>query len=116
MMIQRRSPDLRAYFVWGRFSGNDDEAHARESTKKYAAPNAAYFWVPVPVAQQELTSVLRIAPGQIVYDVYLLYRKSVLWESQIPTPTYWQQQLGILQGDRFDITRLETQIQRLSGK
>ena len=114
MLVQRRSPELRAYFVWGRYTGADDEQRARESTQKYKAPNAVYFWMPSPAISEELTSVLKLAPGRMVYDVYLLYRKGILWESQIPAPTYWQQQMGVLQGDPFDITRLETQVQRLS--
>jgi hypothetical protein len=113
MLVQRRDPSLRAYFVWGRYLGEDDEAKAREATQKFMAPNSVYFWMPVPQISRQLAEVLRLASGLIPYDVYLLYRRGILWESTVPAPTYWQQQMGVVQGDTFDITRLETQIQRL---
>jgi hypothetical protein len=113
MLVQRRSPDLRAYFVWGRYSSMDDDAAAHDVTQKYTAPNAAHFWMPAEIAPKELAAVLKIGAGRAIFDIYLLYRKNVFWEGQLPPPTYWQQQMGVVQGDAFDITRLESQIQRL---
>jgi len=113
MLTQRRSPEIRAYFLWGRYLGTDDEEKARATSRKYPAPNTAHFWMPKPEFSGELAGVLRIAQGRVPYDVYLLYPKSVLWETQIPAPAYWQQQMGVLQGDPFDITRLESRIQQL---
>jgi hypothetical protein len=113
MLVQRRSPDLRAYFVWGRYSSMDDDATAHDAAQKYQAPGTVHFWMPAEIAPKELAAVLKIATGHAAFDVYLLYRKNIFWESQLPPPTYWQQQMGVLQGDAFDITRLETQIQRL---
>jgi hypothetical protein len=116
MLVQRRSPDLRAYFVWGRFSSLDEEARAREAAQKYAAPNAAHFYMPTTILPQDLTAVLKIPGFRPIFDVYLLYRKGTFWEAQLPAPTYWQQQLGALQGEAFNITRMETQIQKLLGQ
>jgi hypothetical protein len=116
MLVQYGSPAFRTYFVWSRYSSMDDEAKAREESAKHRAPNAAYFWLPVPVLTEDLVSALKIGAGRAIFDVYLLYRRGVLWESRLPAPAYWQQQLGIIQGDPFNISRLEAQIQRLLTK
>jgi len=116
MMTQRRGSEIRAYILWGRYLGTDDEEKARAISRNYAAPNSAHFWMPKPEISEGLAGVLRIARGRVPYDVYLLYPKGVLWETQIPAPAYWQQQMGVLQGDPFDITRLESRIQQLLAK
>jgi hypothetical protein len=116
MLVQWRTPPFRTYFVWGRYSSLDDEARAREETLKHRAPNASFFWMPAPILPEELMSVLKIGTGRTIFDVYLLYRRGVLWESRLPAPTYWQQQIGVIQGDPFNVTRMEAQIQRLLAK
>ncbi len=116
MMVQRRDPALRAYFFWGPYQGLDNQDRAREAAQKYAAPNSAHFWSPSPDISRDLAAVLRLGAGRVPFDVYLLYKKGVLWESLIPAPTYWQQQIGLVQGDGFDITRLESRIQQLAGR
>ena len=116
MLRQRNDPNLRVYLLWGLYQGADTEQLARENSRKFAAPNATHFWTARTGISRELAAVLRLGTGRIPFDVYLLYRKGVIWEKQIPAPSYWQQQMGLIQGDRFDIGGLESQIQRLAGK
>lgn len=116
MLVQYRTPPFRTYFVWSKYASLDDEATAREQTMKHRAPNAAYFWLPAPVLTEDLISALKIGAGRTIFDIYLLYRRGVIWESRLPAPTYWQQQIGVIQGDPFNITRMEAQIQRLMSK
>jgi hypothetical protein len=115
MLVQRRNPAVRAYFFWGYYLGTDSEERAREATQKLQAPNAAHFWMPGPELSTALASSLKLGAGRTPFDVYLLYRRGVLWESAIPAPTYWQQQNGLVQADAFDIARLESRIQQLLG-
>ena len=116
MLAQRRDPNLRAYFVWGPYLDADNAQTARESASRYQAPNSAYYWTSTPGLAQELASVLRLPGGRLAWDVYLLYRKGVLWETSFPIPAYWQRQLDILQGDDFDITKMESRIQSFLGQ
>jgi hypothetical protein len=116
MLVQRRDPNLRSYFCWGLYQGVDTEEQARQAAQKYAAPNAVHFWMPEPDISRDLATVLKLGAGRTPFDVYLLYRPRVLWETLIPQPTYWQQQIGLLQGDPYDITKLETRIRQLQGR
>jgi hypothetical protein len=116
MLVQRRNPALRAYFVWGLYLGTDNEDRAREMARKYAAPFTVHFWTASPDISKDLAGVLRLGAGRLPFDVYMLYRNGTLWESRIPAPAYWQQQMGIVQGDLFNITKLESRIQQLLGK
>ena len=113
MLVQRSDPRIRAYFIWGRYQGTDDENQARQDMQKFRAPNTVNFWMPVPLLSKDLNAVLKLGADRIPFDVYLLYRRNAFWEEALPAPTYWQQQMGVLQGDAFDITTLEKQIQRL---
>jgi len=115
LMVQRRDPELRAYFVWGLYQGADSEARAREAAEKYAAPGTAHFWMPNATLSTDLAGILKLGAGRIPFDVYLLYRRGVIWESRVPLPGYWQQQNGLVQGDVFDIARLEARIQQFLG-
>jgi hypothetical protein len=113
MLVQWSNPPFRTYFVWSRYSALDDEEQARAATRKYPAPNATYFWMPVPALSQELITVLKLGAGRFPFDIYLLYKRGVLWDSQVPSPTYWQQQMGVIQGEPFNIARLGNHIQSL---
>jgi hypothetical protein len=116
MLVQRRDPSIRAYFVWGLYQGTDSEERARESSRKFAAPNTVYYWMPRPEISRDLVQALKLGAGRVPFDIYLLYRRRALWEGRMPSPDYWQQQMGVLQGDAFDIGKLEKQIQRLLGR
>jgi hypothetical protein len=113
LLVQHRNPNLRAYFIWGPYLRTDSVESARASTQRFLAPNAAYYWTATPSLGQELGSVLRLAGGRLAWDVYLLYRKEILWESRLPEPTYWQQQLDVVQADTLDIIKMEQRIQQL---
>jgi len=113
LLVQQRDPNLRAYFIWGPYLTTDSEDIARASTQRLLAPNAAYYWTPTPRLGQELGSVLRLAGGRLAWDVYLLYRKEIIWEGRFPEPTYWQQQLDVIQADPLDIIKLKGRIQQL---
>jgi hypothetical protein len=116
MLVQWGKPQFRTYFVWGGYSGIDNEDQAREATRKFQAPNAAYFWMPVPALSPDLISVLKLGVGRIPFDLYLLYAKGILWQDHVPVPTYWQQQIGVIQADPFNITQMERMIQREIAK
>ena len=112
MLAQRNNPEVRAYFVWGPFLKTDNMDLARQCSERYAAPNSAHFWMPNLKLAQQLGRLLRIGAGKMAWDVFLLYKRGVLWDSEAPEPTYWQQQLEILQGDPFDIMAMEARIQQ----
>jgi hypothetical protein len=102
LMTEFGNRDLRAYFVWIPVLSGDSEQAARKSTERYPAPNSGYFWLTTPKAAQEAASVLHMAAGRLAWDVYLLYRRGLIWEASFPSPSYWQHQLDILQGDAFN--------------
>ncbi len=102
LMMEFANRDVRAYFVWIPILSADSEQAARQSTLRYAAPNSIYFWTQSARLSHEAASVMRMAAGRPAWDVYLLYRKAITWDRVFPTPSYWQQQLEILQGDAFN--------------
>lgn len=111
MLVQRRNPDIRAYFVWAPFISTDTVASAQSVSERYYAPNSVYFWLPNTRIAQELAAVLRMGSGKLAWDVFLMYKRGVVWDATIPAPSYWQQQLEILQGAPFDAMVMEAQIQ-----
>jgi hypothetical protein len=112
MLAQQGNPELRAYFIWAPFIHGDSVEAARSATERYLAPNSVYFWLPTVKIAQDLSIVLRLGAGRIAWDVFLLYKRGTIWETTIPEPAYWQQQLEILQGDPFNTMVLEAKIQQ----
>jgi len=110
MLLQRRDPQVRTYFIWGPYLTGDTIETARQGTQRFLAPNSVYFWTSTQKLSAELASVLRLGMGRAAWDVYLIYRKGIIWEGQVPSPTYWQQQLEVLQGEPFNITVFEGRI------
>ena len=113
LLVQGRDPNLRAYFIWGPYLDSDNVEFARMATERFLAPNAVYFWEPTPALSRGLAGVLLLVGNQLAWDVYLLYRKRVLWEDPFPGPTYWQHQLDVLQGEPLDVARLEGRVRAL---
>ena len=110
MLAQRRDPNLRAYYLWGPFLQRDNEESARTAVQQCLAPETVHFWVPSQKLSTDLSLVLRLAPGRVAWDVYLLYRRGITWDKIIPAPSYWQHQLDVLQGEKFNIATLEVRI------
>ncbi len=111
--METRDPDVRAYFVWAPFLKPDTEKTARESTARCWAPNSVYFWAPDQNLCLEAGQVLQLAAGRPAWDVYMIYRRGVLWEKVFPQPAYWQQQLDILQGEKYDPPTLRVKLQEI---
>ncbi|HYK88385.1 MAG TPA: hypothetical protein VE398_06425 [Acidobacteriota bacterium] len=116
MLVQRQDPNLRAYFIWGPYLAADNPEAAQSATRKYQAPNAAYYWTPSLRLGREFAGMLHLAGDGPAWDVYLLYPRGTQWEGRVPQPIYWQQQLDILQADVFDVDRMETHIQALIAR
>lgn len=111
LLMEFGNRDVRAYFVWLPILAADNEQAARQGTERNQAPNSVYFWLPTTKLAQEAASILQMAAGRLAWDVYLLYRKGMLWDRAFPAPAYWQQQLGILQGDTFNPQAMRARIQ-----
>ncbi len=111
MLVQRQEKGLRSYFVWGSFLPTDNVEAARAATAKYIAPDSVYFWTPDSRLAADLAVTLRLPVGRLAWKVYLLYGRGTIWDRLPPKPTYWQQQLDVLQGDKFDIASMEVEIQ-----
>jgi hypothetical protein len=109
--MEARNMNIRSYVVWGPFLHTDTEATARDSTARTWAPNTVYFWVPDQTLALEAGSVLQLAAGRPAWDVYLLYRRGVFWEKTFPNPDYWQQQLDVLQGDKYSPETMRIRIE-----
>ncbi len=109
--METHTSDLRCYIVWGPFLHTDTEAAARDTTARTWAPYTSYFWLPDLKLALEAGWVLRLAAGRPAWDVYLLYKREVLWERTFPSPGYWQQQLDVLQGDKYSPETMRVRIQ-----
>ncbi len=103
---------MRSYFIWGPFLPADNAESARTATAKYGAPDSVYFWTPDTRLAADLAVTLRLPVGHLAWKVYLLYRRGIIWDRLPPKPAYWQQQLEVLQGEKFDIASMEVEIQR----
>ncbi len=112
MLLQRHDTNLRSYFVWGPFLPTDNVEAARAASVKYSAPDSIYFWMPDSRLAADLAVTLSLPIGRLAWKVYLLYRRGIIWDRLPPQPTYWQQQLEVLQGVKFDIASMEVEIQR----
>jgi hypothetical protein len=103
LLVQRRNPNLRAYFVWGAYLRGDTVDMAQAASQRFMAPNAAYYWTPTQKLSQDLGITLRLAGGRAAWDVYLMYGKGAIWESRFPEPAFWQHLItGNLQADPLD--------------
>ncbi len=101
-MMELGDRDVRAYFVWVPILEPDNEQAARRSTQRYQAPNSVYFWAPTRKLSDGVASIIGLAAGRPAWDVYFLYRKGIVWDRVFPAPSYWQQQLDVIQGDAFN--------------
>ncbi len=102
ILMELGAADVRAYFVWGPFLKADTEQAARQSMERVAAPNSVHFWLPSQKLSWEAASELQLPLGRSAWDVYLLYQRGTIWDRTFPVPSYWQQPLDLLQGDRYD--------------
>jgi hypothetical protein len=116
MLVQRQEKELRSYFVWSSFLPTDNVEAARSATARYSAPDSVFFWAPDSRLPADLAVTLRLPVGRPAWKVYLLYGRGTIWDRLPPKPAYWQQQLDVLQGDKFDIVSLEVEIQRALRK
>jgi hypothetical protein len=110
ILMETPDPGIRAYFVWGPFLDTDSEKTAREITERVWSPNSVYFWTPDKKLAMEAGWVLQLAAGRPAWDVYLLFKRGIMWEKTFPIPTYWQQQLDVLQGDKYDPQQMRVKI------
>ena len=112
MLVQRADPNLRAYYLWGPFLQADNEESARSAAQKTFAAEILNFWTPSRQFSMNLAMTLHLPFGRPAWDVYLLYRRGITWDKLIPSPSYWQHQLDVLQGDKFNIATFELQVHR----
>jgi len=60
----------------------------------------------------QYTEVLGIVP--YAWDVWMVYPAGVTWDDELPpVPSYWQHQLGIDQGAKFNPAAFATETTRL---
>ena len=111
MLLHRQNPEIRPYIIWGPFLRADNEESARSAIARLTVPEAVHFWMTDIRLSADLAGTLRLPAGRLAWDVYLLYRRETMWDRTMPRPAYWQHQLDVLQGDRFNIAAMETEIQ-----
>jgi hypothetical protein len=102
LMNEFGNREVRAYYVWAPILAGDTEETARLSAKRVPAPNSSHFWISSQKLLQDAAAVLELPAGRIAWDVFLLYRKEIMWETAFPLPTYWQHQLDVIQGTPLD--------------
>jgi hypothetical protein len=110
LMNEFGNREVRAYYVWAPILTGDTEASARQSSQRFPAANSSHFWTSSPGLIHEAAAVLQLAAGRTAWDVFLLYRKEIMWHSSFPVPSYWQQQLDIIQGAPFDPQALKMRL------
>ena len=110
LLQQHQDPDLRSYWIWGPYLRTDKEEVARQNAAKFAPPGSVHYWTPSPHLAEELSSQLHLQQGRLAWDVYILYARGVVWGANFPPPTYWQHQLGVIQGEPMNVTRLDGKI------
>lgn len=108
--MEMGAADVRAYFVWGPFLKADTEETARQSMERVAAPNSVHFWMTSQKLSWDAASELKFPLGRNAWDVYLLYQREIMWDRTFPLPSYWQQPLDLLQGDRYDPQTMKRRI------
>jgi hypothetical protein len=116
LLLQNRNPDLRAYFIWGPYLKSDNPEIARVNSDRFYALNASFFWTATSSLAEELAKQLKLPPGRLAWDVYLVYGKGTLWDKSIPMPAYWAHQIDVPQGEPLDMQKFETRIQQLLQK
>src|SRR5262249_9140907 len=110
LLTQHQDGDLRSYWIWGPYLHSDKEDVARQNSTKFAAPSGGDCWTPSIQLAQGLATQLRLQQGRLGWDVYLLYARGVVWGPTFPLPTYWQHQIGVIQGEPLSVTRLDERI------
>jgi hypothetical protein len=113
LLFENRNANVRAYFIWGPYLKSDTVELAQVNTERFQAPNSVYLWTPTPQLAQELSSVLGLPSGRLGWDVYLMYGKGVLWDKKFPEPTFWQHQIGVVQGEPLNMQRFTAKLQEL---
>ena len=87
------SRDLSVLVVWTDMLEGDSEEAALAACSLVSDSRAAHFHDPGSLAGRAVANSLE-APGEIAWDIYLLYDASSAWEEMPPRPLDWVHQLS----------------------
>jgi hypothetical protein len=76
-------------------------------------PRVTHYWNGGGEIGHQYTKVLDIEPVY-AWDVWMTYPDDIIWEDELPPrPSYWQHQLGVDKGHRFDPQEFAEETSRL---
>ena len=84
---------IHVYVVWGPITANDSEQYVPYSQGLLSDPRAEHFWDGGLVLGKAYAPVLKLPPGEIAWDIYLLFAPGLTWTDPVPTPSFWMHQL-----------------------
>lgn len=86
LLQQLESDELAVFTVWGPMLGEEVRADADAATVALPDPRVEHFWTGEHTLAEALAGPLGLAPGELAWDVYLVYAPGTRWGDEPPVP------------------------------
>lgn len=105
-------PNVRVYLVWVPAVEIDTLENAKARTYLMPDPRVTQFWTETPSLSEAFKTSLGLQ--SIAWDVFLLYRPGVTWQSPAPAPQLIMHNRGDLPPDQhLDGIKLSAEVQKM---
>ena len=116
MLKQNADPRVQVYAVWVPMQSGA-ETDVPEATAVLPDPRARHYWDADGFTMRAFGPVLSLPPDREAWDLYLLYKPGVRWDTEAPpAPTFWMHQLmGVENGPMLDPKVLGEKLAQVLG-
>ncbi len=87
-----------------------------EASAYLADPRVEHFWDLWSFGMRHYTQQLKYPPPERAWDIFILYKDRLTWESTVPSPTVWWQNRNLSHGAKYSQEALEKELGRLVEK
>ena len=117
VLAAKPDAEIAVFIVWIYILKTDNEEAAREATKRIPDPRVHHYWDPDRKLQHQLLDAIAFDVNLRLYDVFLLYDRSAVWEKSVPRPGYWMHEYKGVYGPWWDVTTFASEVEKgLNGE
>lgn len=98
------SEKLATYVVWLPVLNFQNAATLQRNVQKESSrlpgPRSLHYSDPEGYSGKEYGKIIGVPYGSPAWDIYFVFGADVRWDGGAPAPTYWEHQLGGMDGTR----------------
>jgi hypothetical protein len=110
LKTDRRS-SIQVFMIWSSQKGAQ-EKNVSAATRLIPDRRVRDYWDGSDEVGTAFASVFR--SSEPVWDVWMVFRPGVLWKRSPPTPTWWEDQIGLRGGRELDPKRFARKVGAIS--